>query len=53
MQATLGVRIPMPGPNWLFSDRMRGVKTLEFLQDLFKDVEFIISEKSKDPYDFV
>ena len=29
------------------------LKTLEFLQDLFKDVEFIISEKSKDPYDFV
>lgn len=29
------------------------LKTLEFLKDMFKDVEFIISEKSKDPYDFV
>lgn len=29
------------------------LKTLEFLKDIFKDVEFMISEKSKDPYDFV
>lgn len=29
------------------------LKTLEFLKDEFKDVEFINSNKSKDPYEFV
>jgi len=29
------------------------LKTLEFLKEKFKDVEFIASEKSKDPYEFV
>lgn len=29
------------------------LKTLEFLKEKFKDVEFIASEKCKDPYDFV
>lgn len=29
------------------------IHTLEFLKDMFKDVGFIISEESKDPYDFV
>lgn len=29
------------------------LKTLEFLKEKFKDVEFISSEKCKDPYDFV
>ncbi|MDO5517495.1 MAG: Nif3-like dinuclear metal center hexameric protein [Clostridium sp.] len=29
------------------------IKTLEFLKDKFKDVEFIISEESKDPYEFI
>jgi len=29
------------------------IKTLEFLKDKFKDVEFIISKESKDPYEFV
>jgi len=29
------------------------LKTLEFLKETFKDVEFIASEKCKDPYDFV
>ena len=29
------------------------LKTLEFLKEKFKDVEFIASEKCKDPYEFV
>lgn len=29
------------------------LKTLEFLKEKFKDVEFLASEKCKDPYDFV
>ena len=29
------------------------LKTLEFLKNEFKDVEFINSNKSKDPYEFV
>lgn len=29
------------------------LKTLEFLKEKFKDVEFIASKKSKDPYEFV
>ena len=29
------------------------LKTLEFLKEKFKDVEFIASEKCRDPYDFV
>jgi len=29
------------------------LKTLDFLKEKFKDVEFIASEKCKDPYDFV
>lgn len=29
------------------------IKTLEFLKDMFKDVEFIVSQKCADPYDFV
>lgn len=29
------------------------LKTLEFLKDKFKDVEFIASKQSKDPYEFV
>ena len=29
------------------------LKTLEFLKDKFKDVEFIASEESRDPYEFV
>ena len=29
------------------------LKTLEFLKEKFKDVEFIASQKCKDPYDFV
>lgn len=29
------------------------LKTLEFLKEKFKDIEFIASKKSKDPYEFV
>lgn len=29
------------------------LKTLEFLQEQFKDVEFIASKKSEDPYEFI
>jgi putative NIF3 family GTP cyclohydrolase 1 type 2 len=29
------------------------LKTLDFLKEKFKDIEFIASKKCKDPYDFV